>query len=126
MKYKVTLNNRTYEVEVEQGEAMLVDEYEAFAPAAAAPAPAPAAPKAAGNTPYEKCGGTGESMTLILAGGSDGSVGGVTPANVADYIKAGCAGVGASGALVNKEWIAAGAWDKITATAAALVKNAQL
>ena len=34
MKYKVTLNNRTYEVEVEQGEAMLVDEYEAFAPAA--------------------------------------------------------------------------------------------
>ncbi len=29
MKYKVTLNNRTYEVEVEQGEAMLVDEYEA-------------------------------------------------------------------------------------------------
>ena len=47
MKYKVTLNNRTYEVEVEQGEAMLVDEYEAFAPAAAAPAPAPAAPVAA-------------------------------------------------------------------------------
>ncbi len=44
----------------------------------AAPAPA-AAPKAAGNTPYEKCGGTGESMTLILAGGSDGSIGGVTP-----------------------------------------------
>ena len=45
----------------------------------AAPAPAPAAPKAAGNTPYEKCGGTGDSMTLILAGGSNGSVGGVTP-----------------------------------------------
>ena len=40
MKYKVTLNNRTYEVEVEEGEAMLVDEYEAYAPAAAAPAPA--------------------------------------------------------------------------------------
>ena len=50
MKYKVTLNNRTYEVEVEQGEAMLVDEYEAFAPAAAAPAPAPAAPVAAAPT----------------------------------------------------------------------------
>ncbi len=49
MKYKVTLNNRTYEVEVEQGEAMLVDEYEAFAPAPAAPAavPAAAAPAAA-------------------------------------------------------------------------------
>ena len=42
MTYKVTLNNRVYEVEVEQGEAMLVDEYELKAPAAAAPA-APAA-----------------------------------------------------------------------------------
>ena len=38
MRYKVTLNNRVYEVEVEQGEAMLVDEYELKAPAAAAPA----------------------------------------------------------------------------------------
>ncbi len=43
MKYKVTLNGRTYEVEVEAGKAMLVDEYEAFAPAPAAPAAAPAA-----------------------------------------------------------------------------------
>ena len=48
MKYKVTLNNKVYEVEVEQGEAMLVDEYDAVAPVpAAAPAavaaPAPAA-----------------------------------------------------------------------------------
>ncbi len=42
MKYKVTLNNRVYEVEVEQGEAMLIDEYELKAPAAAAPAAAPA------------------------------------------------------------------------------------
>ncbi len=48
MKYKVTLNNRTYEVEVEQGQAMLVDEYEAYAPAAPAPAaPVAAAPAAA-------------------------------------------------------------------------------
>ena len=48
MKYKVTLNNRVYEVEVEQGEAMLVDEYELKAPAAAAPAaPVAAAPVAA-------------------------------------------------------------------------------
>ena len=46
MKYKVTLNNRTYEVEVEAGEAMLVDEYEAYAPAPAA-APVAAAPVAA-------------------------------------------------------------------------------
>ena len=61
MKYKVTLNNRVYEVEVDAGEAMLVDEYEALAPAAPAPvaavpaavaavpvAAAPAAPAAAG------------------------------------------------------------------------------
>ena len=43
MKYKVTLNNRVYEVEVEQGEAMLLDEYELAAPAAPAVAAAPAA-----------------------------------------------------------------------------------
>ena len=36
MKYKVTLNGRTYEVEVEAGKAMLADEYEAYAPAPAA------------------------------------------------------------------------------------------
>ena len=44
MKYKVTLNNRVYEVEVGQGQAMLIDEYELSAPAAPA---APAAPVAA-------------------------------------------------------------------------------
>lgn len=44
MKYKVTLNGRTYEVEVEAGQAMLVDEYETYAPVApAAPAATPAA-----------------------------------------------------------------------------------
>ena len=51
MKYKVTLKGRTYEVEVEAGEAILLDEYEAIAPsapaAAAAAAPAAAAPAAA-------------------------------------------------------------------------------
>ena len=46
MKYIVTLNDRVYEVEVEEGEAMLVDEYEAKAPAAA-PAAVPAAVNAA-------------------------------------------------------------------------------
>ena len=34
MKYKITLNNRVYEVEVEAGKAMLLDEYEVVAPAA--------------------------------------------------------------------------------------------
>lgn len=46
MKYKVTLNDKTYEVIVEKGQAILADEYDALAPAAAAPA-APAAPAAA-------------------------------------------------------------------------------
>ena len=47
MKYKVTLNGRTYEVEVEAGQAMLLAEYEAIAPAPAAAAAPVAAPAAA-------------------------------------------------------------------------------
>lgn len=47
MKYKVTLNGKTYEVEVEQGKAVLLDEYEALAPAPAAAAVRAAAPAAA-------------------------------------------------------------------------------
>ncbi len=54
MKYKVTLKNKTYEVEVDQGEAMILDEYDAYVPApapaavaAAVPAPVPAAAPAA-------------------------------------------------------------------------------
>lgn len=46
MKYKITLKGRTYEVEVERGEAMILDEYEALAPAAPAPAAPVAAPAA--------------------------------------------------------------------------------
>lgn len=52
MKYKVTLNNRVYEVEVEMGQAMLIDEYDAVAPAApAAPTAVPAAPAAPSAVP---------------------------------------------------------------------------
>ena len=53
MKYKITLKGTTYEVEVEKGEAMILDEYEAKAPVPPAPvaaapvAVAPAAPVAA-------------------------------------------------------------------------------
>ena len=44
MTYKITLNGRTYEVEVEAGKAMLLDEYEAIVPSTpAAPTAAPAA-----------------------------------------------------------------------------------
>ncbi len=39
MKYKVRLNKKIYEVEVEKGEAILLDEYEAVAPAAAPATP---------------------------------------------------------------------------------------
>lgn len=52
MKYKVTLNNRVYEVEVEMGQAMLIDEYDAVAPAApATPTAVPAAPAAPAAVP---------------------------------------------------------------------------
>ncbi len=39
MKYKVTLNNRVYEVVVEKGEAMIESEYEAAQPVQAVAAP---------------------------------------------------------------------------------------
>ena len=52
MKYKVTLNGRTYEVEVEAGKAMLIDEYAAVAPVApVAAAPVAAAPAAPAEAP---------------------------------------------------------------------------
>lgn len=46
MKYEVTLNGKTYEIEVEEGKAIVLDERAAApsAPAAPAAAPAPAAP----------------------------------------------------------------------------------
>ena len=68
MKYKVTLNGRTYEVEVDQDTAMLVDEYEAYAPApAAVPAPAAAAaPAAAPAAPASVA--AGEPVTAPMPG----------------------------------------------------------
>ena len=46
MKYKVNLNNKIYEVVVEDGQAMLIDEYELKAPKAPAPkAPTPTPPE---------------------------------------------------------------------------------
>ncbi len=72
MKYKVTLNGRTYEVEVEAGKAMLLDEYEAIAPApvaapvAAAPVAAPAAPAAPAAAPAVT--GAGEAVSAPMPG----------------------------------------------------------
>ena len=68
MKYKITLKGRTYEVEVEAGKAMLLDEYEAIAPSApaapvaVAPVAAPAAPAAAAVT------ATGEAVNAPMPG----------------------------------------------------------
>ena len=69
MKYKITLNGRTYEVEVEAGKAMLLDEYEAIVPSAPAAAPAPvaaAAPAAAPAAPVVT--GAGEAVNAPMPG----------------------------------------------------------
>ena len=71
MKYKVTLNGRTYEVEVEAGKAMLLDEYEAIAPAApaaAAPVAAPAAAPAAAAPAAPAVTGAGEAVSAPMPG----------------------------------------------------------
>ena len=74
MKYKVTLNGRTYEVEVVADKAMCVAEYEAIAPAApAAAAPAAvAAPVAAAPAAAPAAGGMtvtgGESVKAPMPG----------------------------------------------------------
>ena len=71
MKYKVTLNGRTYEVEVEAGKAMLLDEYEAIAPApaAAAPVAAPAAAAPAAAAPAAPAvTGAGDAVTAPMPG----------------------------------------------------------
>lgn len=53
------------------------------------------------------------------------AVGGVNEKNIGEYIKAGADGAGVGGMLVNKELIAAGAFDKITELAKEFVKNAK-
>ena len=72
MKYKVTLNGKTYEVEVEAGKAMCVAEYEAYAPAAApVAAPVAAAPVAAAPAAAPAAGVTvsgGESVNAPMPG----------------------------------------------------------
>ena len=71
MKYKVTLNGRTYEVEVVADKAMCVAEYEAIAPAAA-PAAAPVAAAVAAPAAAPAAGGMtvtgGESVKAPMPG----------------------------------------------------------
>jgi len=54
------------------------------------------------------------------------AVGGVGPDNVRDFMEAGCVGAGVGGNLTNKEWIAAGEWDKITSVAKTLIDNSRV
>ncbi len=53
------------------------------------------------------------------------AVGGISPENVADFMKAGCVGAGVGGNLTNREWIAAGAYDRIADVAKRLVENSR-
>ena len=89
MKYKVTLKGKTYEVEVERGEAMIVDEYAAYAPAPAAvaapvvaAAPVAAAPVAA--APAAAAVAAGTPVTAPLPGNVLS-----VKVNVGDAVKAG-------------------------------------
>ena len=50
------------------------------------------------------------------------AVGGVSEKNAADFMRAGCVGLGVGGNLVNREWIQNGEWDKITALAKEFMK----
>ena len=54
------------------------------------------------------------------------AVGGVNEKNAADFIRAGCCGIGVGGNLVNKEWIAAGEFEKITASAAEYLRAVRI
>ena len=69
MKYRVTLNDRVYEVEVELAEAMLLSEYQTIAPAtvsAAAPVEAPAAAAAPVAAPVVA--GAGDAIVAPMPG----------------------------------------------------------
>ena len=54
------------------------------------------------------------------------AVGGISPENVADFMRVGCVGVGVGGNLTNKEWIAAGEWSRIEDVARQLIERSKL
>lgn len=66
MKYKVTLNGKTYEVEVEHGKAVLLDEYEALAPAPAVSAPVAVPETPAAHAPVNLA--SGETVSAPMPG----------------------------------------------------------
>lgn len=49
------------------------------------------------------------------------AVGGVKTENAAEYMAAGCVGLGVAGCLFQKDWIRAGEWDRVTQAAKALL-----
>ena len=53
------------------------------------------------------------------------AVGGVNEKNISEFLSAGLVGAGVGGNLVNKQWIANGEFDRITALAKEFVANAQ-
>ena len=54
------------------------------------------------------------------------AVGGISPDNVADFMRVGCVGAGVGGNLTNKEWIAAGEWSRIEDVARQLIERSKL
>ena len=54
------------------------------------------------------------------------AVGGISPNNVADFMRVGCVGAGVGGNLTNKEWIAAGEWSRIEDVARQLIERSKL
>lgn len=73
MKYRITLNDRVYEVEVERGVAQVTDEYDYVAPAApvaAAPAPVavPVAAPAAAPAAAPVAAAAGEKVSAPMPG----------------------------------------------------------
>lgn len=84
MKYKVKLNGKIYEVEVEKGNAELLSEYDAIAAPAAAPATPVAAPAAAAPAAAPAPAASGNATPSPLPG-----VVVAVKKNVGDKVKAG-------------------------------------
>ncbi len=54
------------------------------------------------------------------------AVGGISPENVADFMRVGCVGAGVGGNLTNKEWIASGEWSRIEDVARQLIERSKI
>ena len=77
MRYEVTLNNKVYEVEVEEGSAMIIDEYELKAPAAAT-----AQAAALVTTPAQSTAAQTEANTSLTAAANGEAVKSPMPGNI--------------------------------------------